>query len=384
MLEQIKERIFPFIIALSALSVSASAAFYSVTGLSKLFAGASFEVMVMAGSLEASKLVIASLLYQYRKTLPRVLKGYLMTACFVLILITSMGIYGFLSSAYQETANEASMVDGEIALVEVKRDNINKQLEVYNLEKVNIDKGVADLRKGLANNVITYTDENGNQVTTTSSSKRRSLESQLKEDGKRQSELNIKIDTLNSQLFAYETEILEIKASSDVAGELGPLKYLAGLTGWPMDKIINILLLTIIFVFDPLAIALVIAANYAFERLKKKDEEEEIPLEEQVLGTNEVLIAEEKPDINDLPDIPDNDHKLDMALNDIADSVYDDSEVQSVLRHEVEGKEMTIEELEEQIKNTPKPNKYGPKGWKTLRRKLEVLKKKDDDLTIKY
>ena len=387
MLEKIQERIFPFIIALAAFSVSASAAFYSVTGLSKLFAGASLEVMIMAGSLEAAKLVIASLLYQYRKTLPKVLKGYLTAACLVLILITSMGIYGFLSSAYQETANEASMVDGEIALVEVKRDNINKQLEVYNLEKVNIDKGVADLRKGLANNVITYTDENGNQVTTTSSSTRRALESQLNKDSKRQSELNTKIDTLNSQLFAYETEILEIKASSDVAGELGPLKYLAGLTGWPMDKIINILLLTIIFVFDPLAIALVIAANYAFERLKKKDEEEEIPLEEQVLGTNEVLIAEEKPDINDLPDIPDNDHKLDMALNDIADSVYDDSEVQSVLRHKVEGGVDDEDTLRKKLASTPKANKYGPDGWKTIKRKLEDIKVKkedDEDYIIRY
>ena len=71
MFQKIKDRIFPFIITLSALSVSASAAFYSVSGLSKLFAGASFEVIVMASSLEISKLVIASLLYQYRKTLPK-------------------------------------------------------------------------------------------------------------------------------------------------------------------------------------------------------------------------------------------------------------------------------------------------------------------------
>ena len=76
MFKRIQERIFPFIIALSALSVSASAAFYSVSGLSKLFAGAAFAVIVMAASLEISKLVIASLLYQYRKTLPKLLKAY--------------------------------------------------------------------------------------------------------------------------------------------------------------------------------------------------------------------------------------------------------------------------------------------------------------------
>ena len=88
MLEKIKVRIFPFIIALSALSVSLSAAYYSVTGLSMLFAGASFAVMIMAASLEIAKLVIASLLYQYRQTLPKLLKIYLTIAAVVLVLIT--------------------------------------------------------------------------------------------------------------------------------------------------------------------------------------------------------------------------------------------------------------------------------------------------------
>ena len=271
MFEKIKERIFPFFIALSALSVSVSAAFYSVSGLSKLFAGASFEVMVMAGSLEVSKLIIASLLYQYRKTLPKLLKYYLTTACLVLILITSMGIYGFLSAAYQETASKAGNIEAQISLVETKRDNINKQLVVYNAEKENIDQAIADLRKGLSNNVIQYKDrETGEIITTTSSSTRRALEKQLDQAIIRQTEINSKVDELNEKVFGYETEIVEITTSDGLASELGPLKYLSGLTGLPMDQIINYLLLVIIFVFDPLAIALVIAANYAFEKLKEK------------------------------------------------------------------------------------------------------------------
>jgi len=270
MLKKIQERIFPFIIATSALSVSASAAFYSVSGLSKLFAGAAFAVIIMAASLEVAKLVIASLLYQYRKTLPRGLKIYLTIAAFVLVLITSMGIYGFLSSAYQETANKAGTIDAKVALVETKRDNVQSQLAVYNAEKENIDKGIAELRKGLSNNVIQYTNAEGQLITTTSSATRKALERQLDQAVKRQDELNNKVDGLNTQIFEYETEIVEIQTNNDLAGELGPLKYLSGLTGVPMDQIINWLLLTIIFVFDPLAIALVIAANYAFEQLKGK------------------------------------------------------------------------------------------------------------------
>ncbi len=103
MLKNIKKGMFPFLIAFSALSVSASAAFYSVYGLSKLFAGAQFQVIIMAGSLEFAKLVTASLLYQYWDTINKTLRTYLTGATFVLVLITSMCIYGFLSAAYQDT-----------------------------------------------------------------------------------------------------------------------------------------------------------------------------------------------------------------------------------------------------------------------------------------
>ncbi len=156
MFKKIQERIFPFIIATSALSVSASAAFYSVSGLSKLFAGAAFAVIIMAASLEVAKLVIASLLYQYRKTIPRLLKYYLSVAAVVLVLITSMGIYGFLSAAYQETASKAGSIDSQIALIETKRDNVKEQLAVYNEEKTSINTAVSELRSGLSNNKIQY------------------------------------------------------------------------------------------------------------------------------------------------------------------------------------------------------------------------------------
>ena len=268
MLGYLKERLFPLLIAFSALSVSASAAFYSVSGLSKLFAGAAFAVIVMTASLEIAKLVIASLLYQYRKTLPKFLKWYLSLACVVLILITSMGIYGFLSAAYQETAAKAGNVDSQIALIETKRDNIKEQLFVYNEEKSSINSDVASLRNGLSNNKIQYTDTLGNVITTTSRATRNALEKQLDQAIDRQTIINAKVDQLNEKLFNYETEIVAVSMSNEVAGELGPLKYLSGLTGIPMDEIINYLLLTIIFVFDPLAIALVIAANFAFAQLQ--------------------------------------------------------------------------------------------------------------------
>ena len=274
MFKNLSEKLFPFLIALTALSVSASAAFYSVSGLSKLFAGASFAVIIMAGSLEVAKLVIASLLYQYRNTIPKMLKYYLTIACFVLVLITSMGIYGFLSAAYQETANKESNRDAQITLIETKRDNVQGQLDVYTEEKSNIDEAVAELRKGLSNNKVQWRDkETGQIITSTSSRTRKALEKQLDQAIGRQDVINEKVDVLNEKLFNFEAEIVEAKIGDGSAGELGPLKYLASVTGIPMDKIINVLLLIIIFVFDPLAISLVVAANFAFERLKKKQKE---------------------------------------------------------------------------------------------------------------
>ena len=299
MWKKIQERIFPFIIALSALSVSISAAFYSVSGLTKLFAGAALAVIIMTTSLEVAKLVIASLLYQYRKTIPKLLKYYLTVAAVVLVLITSMGIYGFLSAAYQETAAKAGSIDSQISLIETKRDNVKEQLAVYSDEKTSINTAVAELRSGLSNNTIQYKDrETGQIITTTSSSTRRALEKQLDQAILRQTEINSKVDGLNERLFEYETEIVEVTINNDIAGELGPLKYLSGLTGIPMNKIINYLLLTIIFVFDPLAIALVIAANYSFELLKGKTKEKvvdeikiEIPL---IPNLEELTIISEK------------------------------------------------------------------------------------------
>ena len=387
MWKKIQERVFPFIIATSALSVSASAAFYSVSGLSKLFAGASLEVIIMAGSLEVAKLVIASLLYQYRKTIPRLLKIYLTSACCCFsINYLSMGIYGFLSAAYQETANKAGNIDAQIALVETKRDNVRDQLAVYNAEKSTINGAVADLQAGLANNVIQYRDkETGQIITTTSSSTRRALEKQLDQAVARQTEINTKVDELNEQLFNYETEIVEIQTGNDLAGELGPLKYLSGLTGIPMDKIINYLLLTIIFVFDPLAISLVIAANFAFEKLRPKTRD-------NIYG-EKVLILEEDPDPNDLPDIDDgmwteeemqdfNDQfNADDMLPDDNDNQMEfdfTQPVESDWEIVDEEKSPTLEEKINQIKNS-KLSTYGKN--KAIRK---IKRESKNDLTITY
>ena len=137
-MKKLKQILLPTLIALSALSVSASAAFYSITGLSKLFVGASFAVIIMAASLEIAKLVIASFLYQYWSSVAKLLKIYLTIALTILILITSAGIYGFLTSAYQQTASQNLVVEQQVKALETKKVSYTKTRDDYVKDKEKI------------------------------------------------------------------------------------------------------------------------------------------------------------------------------------------------------------------------------------------------------
>ena len=251
-----KERIFPFIVALSALSVSASAAFYSVFGLSKLFAGASMQVIIMAGALEVAKLVVASLLYQYWDSINKLLRAYFVIATFILMVITSGGIYGYLSGAYQETATQSEFLDRQVAIIDQKRIRFVETRDDLKLT-------VKELTTALANPTqIQYVDkESGQLVTTTSSRQRKLLETQL-------SEAKVNLNIVTDSISTLDIRVLDAQIGNESARELGPLKYMAQLTGQSMATIVNWFMMLIIFVFDPLAIAMVVAANMAFAQVK--------------------------------------------------------------------------------------------------------------------
>ena len=272
-----KKRLFPFIVAMAALSVAGSAAFYSVFGLSKLFAGASTQVIIMAGSLEFAKLVVASLLYQYWDTINKVLKGYLMIACFVLMVITSGGIYGFLSGAYQTTATQSELLDKSLLILEQKQVRFEETKEDLTLEKTQINQSISDLRVSLSNpQQVSWFDKNSQTViTSTSSSARRALQAELKTTIADRDNLNLKLEAVLDSIATTDMALLNKEISNEGQRELGPLKYLASTTGWPMDKVVNYFLLLIIFVFDPLAIALVVSANMAFAQITPKRKEED-------------------------------------------------------------------------------------------------------------
>ena len=269
MIKYIQRYTFPSLIALSALSVSASAGFYSVSGLSKLFAGASFEVIIMAGSLEVAKLVIASLLYQYWTDLNKLLRTYLTVAAAILVLITSMGIYGFLSAAYQETYSQLSIVENQKGFIQQKVDFYQKDVTRYDQELERISDNISTLSNAKATSIqVRDTTVSGGVRTTISTAELRLAQSRIQAEEENRKDIQAKRTVVADSLQKFQLQVLDLENNTEVAGELGPLKYLSGLTGTSMDKIINVLLLIIIFVFDPLAISLVIAANFAFDRAK--------------------------------------------------------------------------------------------------------------------
>jgi len=167
-------------------------------------------------------------------------------------------------------------VDSEIGVLELKKSRFEENRTYYIEEKKQLDQSISDLRNGLSNNVIQYKDkETGEIITTTSSSTRRALQKELDNAVQRRDGISSKLEVVTDSISSLEVKILETSSGAELASELGPLKYLSELTGKPMNEIINILLLVIIFVFDPLAISLVIAANFAFAQLIKKKEEDD-------------------------------------------------------------------------------------------------------------
>jgi hypothetical protein len=255
-----KKNGFILLMIISTFALAGSAAYYSVFGLSSLFAGARTEVIIMAGALEFSKLILASYLHNHWDRAGW-MKWYLTLAVGILMIITSAGIYGFLTSAYQSTADKLGATDKMVEVVELKKGRFEEQLTYYNDEKIKLNESINGLRGGLANNTQSRVDGNGNVITSTSSSQRKALESQLKSAVDQRESISKKIEVLTDSITKLEFDVLDLQTNNEVAAEVGPLRYMSEITGKPMNVIVNWFTLLIVFVFDPLAISMVIALN---------------------------------------------------------------------------------------------------------------------------
>jgi len=255
---------------LSAISISVIAAGYSIIGLAAIFAGATVPIIAMGSALEVGKLVAASWLYQNWKNslVPRLLKTYLFGAIVILVFITSMGIFGFLSKAHLDQVQPGSNNTLQIGLLD---NQINQQQKIIDRSQNTLNQLDAALDKYIDMEYVT-----------------RGLKEREKQKEER-IELNLAIKNASTEIaklenekFSYQKDQLKLEA------DVGPLKYIAELiygeeeARTHFDEAVRLVIIILIFVFDPLAVLLLIAANISLRERKLKKRLEETNEKERV------------------------------------------------------------------------------------------------------
>ena len=297
------------LLGLSALFVAFNAAFFSVSGLSKLFAGASLSVIVMASSLEIAKLITAGYLYNYWTHINKLLRTYLVGGVLILILITSMGIYGFLTSAFQDTYNQFNIKEKQIAFLEQKESFWGDDVARYDNELERISSNISTLSNARASSIqVRDTSSTTGFRNTISTTELRLSQQRITVEEENRKAVQAKREVAADSLQSIQLKILELESMEGVSSELGPLQYLSDLLDRPMNQIINWLILTIIFVFDPLAVTLVVAFNNALmvdrgivdkqKIIRRRELYDETPDEDDLseLSTAEQTLMQDRPE----------------------------------------------------------------------------------------
>ena len=306
-------------VALAAFAVAGCAAYFSVTGLGILFSGASMAVMIMASSLEFAKLVTASYLKQAWSTISGFLKFYLVLAVVILMIITSAGIFGYLSNAFQQQNLKIQQVDREIAVWNTKIDANKEQISIFS-EQLN----------SLQQNQGKLIDLQGQ-----SKANSRLLRSVDTRD-KQIFDISAKIDKLNTEIGVYNDTINKIKSANiDIEREVGGFRFVAEAFGVDLNTVVKFFIFLIVFVFDPMAIALVIAFNNLLKQKNTEIIEQNTPKDYKIYGDTEIV-----------------DEKIESAQSENADEIisdeneYDEAEISEPLDEEIdeEFEEAKIEE----------------------------------------
>lgn len=328
-----KEKFLPWFLLFCALGLSGTAAFYSVYGLSIVFIGVAIPVIVMGSFLEISKIAIATYLHDKWKDTYGVLKIYLTTALVILSIITSMGIYGLLSTGFQQNIAKLEINDKKIKNIEVKKQRFEDIKKELSKEKGSLDGDITELREGLSNNTTTQSVDRttGQLITRANNANRRSFEVQLDQAQTRRDELGNKFDAINDSITDLDVKILDMESEEVSSSELGAIKYLSEVLGWDIKRTANLFILILIFVFDPLAITLVIATNQAFKGKRKEDR------------------------INLTPQVTDHDTAQDTAQD--SDQVIDEKNVEQLTDLQKESKKVwdNVRRLREEGKLPPLP-----------------------------
>lgn len=262
-----------WLVGFSALIIAGCAAYFSVTGLGVLFSGAAISVMIMAGALELAKLVAATYLKQEWDRIQGFNKWYLTSAVALLMLITSAGIFGYLSNAFQAQSLQLQQVDREVLVYTTKIEQNTLQINQLNTQLGQLSSTQSQiLDKGKVNSRLL-----------------RSIDSKDKQTA----QINKKIEILQTENAKNNEEINKIKVSNlDLEKEVGGFRFIAEAFGMELKNVVKFFIFLIVIVFDPLAVALIIAFNGLISEKKKKQKEHivEIMQNDEKLGLYDNLV----------------------------------------------------------------------------------------------
>ena len=256
---------FTFLLGLAALLVAGSAAYFSVLGIATLFSGSFYQVIVMAGALEFGKLVATSYLYRYWNKTTWFLKVYLLIAVLVLMGVTSLGIFGYLSAAYQVNSSKFSQIDSQIGLLTQQKEGFDKEIEQINSRIDTLNKSRASQEQRLVN---------------LSSRASQPIYKDIEKSGIEIQKLNERVTELQQSKTEKDNQIIDLKMEISKAKDIGTFKFVADAINKPLDTVVTVFILILICVFDPLAVSLVLAFNVATRGSVLKEEKKEI-LEEK-------------------------------------------------------------------------------------------------------
>lgn len=254
--------LFALITLLCALLLSSIAAYYSVIGLMTIFAAAPISIAIMGGALEFSKLIAASWAYKNWSVAPKMLKYYFVSAVVILMFVTSLGIFGYLSKAHSDQNLISGDVTAKIAVYDEK----------IKIAKDNIDvnrKALKQLDDAVDQVMARSTDEKGADKAVTIRKAQAKERTRLLQDIEAEQKT---ITKLSEERAPIAAEIRKVEA------EVGPIKYIASLVyddvdSAILDKAVRFVIILLVLVFDPMAVLLVIAANFSLRNLKEVKEE---------------------------------------------------------------------------------------------------------------
>lgn len=292
---------FPMVLGCSALLIALCAAFFSVYGIATLFAGASISAMVMATTLEIGKLTGTTFLYRYWNKCTLFLKVYLTIAILVLMTITSLGIFGYLSSAYQKSSIEFGVTQDKIT-------NMENQKKFY-YDKIDAaKKRIDDLTKLRASQENRMSQILTNEYISRNPVQLRQLQQQnvdlITDTDNSIKDENKKIQDAIDDSSKIDQQVNDLKLGTANKKDVQTFKFVADALHMPLDKVVRWFILSIITVFDPLAICLILAYNIAV--YNKKQEPDEIQddgddMKMPILMTSEPVKSTLLPTATELP-----------------------------------------------------------------------------------